>query len=115
MLFNCIWIPKQATDPSIRAEFDAWVDNLSQAASSGQIFMNSSEETARLLERAHPDTPVCLVRVDALSPFFHAYDEQMRKEMVFIENHCAAGGIVVFEPYRTYVFDGMRYAPKEVA
>lgn len=114
MLFSRIWIPKKDAGPSTREEFDIWVDRLPQAIPNVQVFRNSSEETAALLEKAHPETVVCLVSVDSLGPFCYEYAEQMRKEMAFIQDHLSAGGIAVFEPYREYVFDGMRYIPKEV-
>lgn len=114
MLFNWIQIPKKDKSPCLRAEFDVWVDNLSQVVHPGQIFMNSSEETARLLERAHPGTVVHLIRVDILTPFCIRHAEQMHKDMAFIQDLILAGNIVVFKPYKEYVLDGMRYIPKEV-
>lgn len=114
MLFSRIWIPEKDAGPCTREEFDTWVDRLPQTIPNVQVFMNGSEETATLLEKAHPETVVCLVRVDSISRFCYEYAEQMRKEMAFIQDHLSAGGIAVFEPYQEYVFDGMRFVPKEV-
>lgn len=115
MLFRSIWIPEKDTAQSTREEFDTWVDTMSQGCRSAQVFMNGSEETATLLEKAHPETVVSQVLIVCLASFWTtSYTEQMRKEMAFIQNHLAAGGIAVFEPYMKYTFDGMRFIPKEV-
>ena len=117
MLFRSIWIPEKDEVPSTREEFDTWVDRLSQVVPGGhaKVFMKGSEETATLLEKAHPETVVCLVRVDSLASFWSTkYTELLRKEMAFIQGHLSSGGIAVFEPYRKYIFDGMRFTPKEV-
>ena len=114
MLFSRIWIPEKEAGPCTREEFDTWVDRLPQTIPNMQVFKNGSEETASLLEKAHPETVVCLVLVACLPRFCYEYAEQMRKEMAFIQDHLSCGGIAVFEPYREYVFDGMRFVPKEV-
>ena len=114
MLFSRIWIPEKGTGPCNREEFDTWVDRLPQTIPDAQVFINGSEETATLLEKAHPETVVFLVRVDSLDRFCEAYAKRIPEEMAFIQEHLAAGGIAVFEPYRKYTFDGMRYILKEM-
>ena len=113
MLFNWLRIPEKNADPSIREEFDAWVARL-ESFPGIQVFKNCSEETGMLLERAHPETVVHFIRVDILTPFSSKHTEQLRKDMAFVQGLILAGNIVVFEPYKEYVMDGMRYIPKEV-
>lgn len=113
MLFNWIRIPEKDADPSTREEFDTWVARL-ESLPDVQVFKNCSYETGTLLEKAHPETVVHFIRVDVLTPFSSKHAEQMREDMAFVQGLILTGNIVVFEPYKEYVMDGMRYTPKEV-
>lgn len=91
-----------------RRRFAQWIDTMEHSGICAQVYRNSSEETARLLEKAHGKEGVFLVRAGHTGSYLLGAEERSRNVMEEIYRNIQLNlerHLVLVETYDDFRYD----------
>ena len=91
-----------------RRRFAQWIDTLEHSGICASVYRNSSEETAKLLEKAHGKDGIFLVRADHTGSYLLGAEERTRNLMEDIHKKIQMNRerhLVLVETYDDFIYE----------